>query len=194
MNVRRYVALAVLLFAIGTVVYLLFLSRAQPGAAPKAGGLTTSGNSVTIAAVDQGGRYGSIILTRRGERGLRADERQEAALTGGAFTVVEVHVAYRPERATATGFGRLDWQVWVDGTLQAAGGAPDLFPTLAFRGPGLLPTQLHGNAEIDGIVAVPIPPAAVGKPVYLVYAPFIKPADGGGFDYKMVARVQVWGP
>jgi hypothetical protein len=192
MNLRRYLAVAVLLVAIGIVGYLLFLLRAQPNAAPKGGGLTTPGNSVTIAAVDQVGRYGSIILTRRGERGLRADERQEAALTGGAFTVVEVHVAYRPERATETGFGFLDWQVWVDGTL--AGGAPVLFPTLTFRGPGSLPTQLHGSAEIDGTVAAPIPPAAVGKAVYLVYAPFIKPADGGGFDYKMVARVQVWGP
>jgi hypothetical protein len=192
MNVRRYVALAVLLFAIGTVVYLLFLSRAQPVVAPKGGGLTTPGNSVTIAAVDQGGRYGSITLTRRGERGLRADERQQTDLTGGAFTVVEVHVAYRPERATDTGFGLLDWQVWVDGTL--AGGAPVLFPILGFGGPGSLPTQLHGNAEIDGIVAVPIPPAAVGKAVYLVYAPIIVPVDSGGFDYKAVARVQVWGP
>ena len=31
--------------------------------------------------------------------------------------------------------------------------------------------------------AEPIPPTAVGKAVYLVYAPFIKPVDDG-FDHK----------
>ncbi len=35
--------------------------------------------------------------------------------------------------------------------------------------------------------------AAVGKAVYLVYAPLIEPVDSG-FDPKLTARVQVWGP
>jgi hypothetical protein len=33
----------------------------------------------------------------------------------------------------------------------------------------------------------------MGKAVYLVYAPYIEPLDDG-FDHKVVARLQVWGP
>jgi hypothetical protein len=64
---------------------------------------------------------------------------------------------------------------------------------IAAWGSGSLPAQLDGNAEIGGIVAVPIPPTAMGKAVYLVYAPYIEPLDDG-FDHKGVARLQVWGP
>lgn len=193
MNLRRYGLVAIVVVVAGGIVVYLVLFGAQRTAAPAAGGgLTFPGNTVTIAAVDQSGRYGTITVTRRGERLVRADERQQVADTGGAITVVEVHVAYLPERATDTGFGYLDWQVWVDGTLEA-GGAQVVFPALLFSGAGRLPNQLHGNAEASGLVAVPIPPSAVGKAVYLVYAPNIEPVDNG-FDRKVITRVKIWGP
>jgi hypothetical protein len=148
---------------------------------------------VTFAAVDQSGQFGTITVTRRGERAVRADEQQQVAMTGGAMSVVEAEIAYAPARASDTGFGTFDWWVWVDGALNP-GGFPDLFPTIA-NGNASLGNELPGHAEPrDGILGVQIPPSAAGKAVFLVYVTGIQPPPENPFDRKSTTRVQVWGP
>ncbi|MDQ2933381.1 MAG: hypothetical protein M3R49_00100 [Chloroflexota bacterium] len=202
MNVRRYLRVAIVLamaaaLAIAGVVYLgLFapeLSAPTPSSGSAERTLTNPGDTVTMAAIDRSGRYGTITLTRRGERPIRADERQQAVHTGGATTVVELHIAYVPARASDSGIGNIDWQVWVGGELDVAGD-PLLFPPLV-SGPDSLGDEIPGRAAVlSGIIGVAIPPSAAGRAVYLVYAPFIVPIADNQFDWKVVARIRVWGP
>jgi hypothetical protein len=203
MNLRRYrpvaivLALSAALAIAGVVVYLAVSTSKLLAPEPSSGAaeqtLTHPGDTVTLAAIDRAGRYGTIRLTRRGERPIRADERQQAVHAGGATTVVEVHIAYMPARASDSGFGNFDWQFWVDGELDVDA-APLLFPPVV-SGPDFLRDELPGHAAgLSGVIGVPIPPSAAGKAVYLVYAPMIVPIADNQFDFKVVARTQVWGP
>ena len=203
MTLRRYqpvaivLALAAGLAIAGLVVYVAISgakpSTPQPSSSATEQTLTHPGDTVTLAALDRSGRYGTITLTRRGERPIRADERQQAVHAGGATTVVEVQIAYMPARASDSGFGNFDWQFWVDGELDVDG-APLLFPPVV-SGPDFLSDAPTGHATgLSGDIGVPIPPSAAGRAVYLVYAPKIVPIADNQFDFKVVARIRVWGP
>lgn len=204
MNVRRYQPVAIVLalaaaLAIAGIVVYLAISGAKPSTKPQPSSSATEqilihpGDTLILAAIDRTGRYGTITLTRGGERPIRADERQQAVHAGGATTVVEVHVAYTPARASDSGFGSFDWQFWVGGELDVDG-APLLFPPLV-SGPDFLRDAPAGHAtRLSGDIGVPIPPSAAGKAVYLVYAPKIVPIADNQFDFKVVARIRAWGP
>jgi len=193
MNLRRYgrVAIAVAV-VVGIVAYLFVLLGAQPNSVRPSGGLTVPGNTVTFAAVDHSGQFGTITVTRRGERPVTADELQWLAGTGGAMTVVEVEIAYAPQRPSDSGFGIFDWQVWVDGTFYP-GGSPSLFMPITSAGQTTNEVAGHADPRV-GILGVPIPPSAAGKAVFLVYTPGFLPCCDNPFERKSTTRVQVWGP
>jgi hypothetical protein len=136
MDLRRYLPAAiVLVFALGVVLYVVFLGpKPTAGPARPSGGtaqpsarlgqptlaqpgdtvtLAADGDTVTLAAVDNAGRYGTIALTRGNERPVRPNERERADASG-ATTVLDVHIAYLPARASGIGFGASDWGYTVE--------------------------------------------------------------------------------
>jgi hypothetical protein len=149
-----------------------------PPSGPTATGapnLAEPGDTVTLAAVDRTGRYGTITVTRGQVRPVRPDERERAD-ADGATTVLDVHIAYLPVRASGIGFGKSDWGYVLESDNPSVVIAAILYLPIV-RGPDALGTALSSSSvALSGTIAIPVPRRA-DLTIALLYDPIAAPID-----------------
>jgi hypothetical protein len=134
-----------------------------------------AGDVVTIDAVDSGGRWGSITLTRGDDTGGYPTE----AVPADSF-VIEVFVSYHADRLpNAEGFGMLDWRLATadDGNPVGRLIQPAMPPDPADWNPARQPLGNVSSAvdmlttPIEGMLYFEVPREVVDGALVLVYVP-----------------------
>jgi hypothetical protein len=137
--------------------------------------LAEPGDTVTLAAVDRTGRYGTITVIRGGVRPVRPDERERAD-ADEATTVLDVHIAYLPVRASDIGFGASDWGYGLESDNPSVVTAAILYLPI-LRGTDRLGTALQSSSvALSGTIAIPVPRLA-DVTIALLYDPIEAPVD-----------------
>jgi hypothetical protein len=195
MTLRRYLAAtAALALGVGVVLYIVLIGTqtlARPGghhagtAEPSAitqptvaepGDTVTlaePGEKVTLTAVDNAGPYGTITVIRGEVRPVRDDERERADASN-ATTVLDVHIAYLPARASGASFGTSDWGYAVEFDDGLPTTAQLLLPIT--NTPDPLGTAPPGSsAALSGTIAIPITRGGADGTVVLLYGPILEP-------------------